>query len=76
MIPRRCLLPQTANILMGANLHRIHPIQFGSVIEKMVMVHGLRHKVFCARFHIKGHQRIRIKALRFPQRADVLIAKL
>ena len=38
-------LPQGQDILVGAHVHAVHPVDFGIIVEKVVMVDRLGHQV-------------------------------
>ena len=65
--------PQAADILVRANLHGVEAVELGRIVEEVVVVHRLAHKIPCTGFDIEIHQGIGIKVFRFPQRADILI---
>ena len=70
-----CLLPTTADILMGTNFHRIEPVEAGWEVKKVIVMGRLPDKIAGARFDIQVHQPIRVKLFRLPQCAQVFIAE-
>ena len=72
----RSRFPQSADVLLGTDLHGIEAVDFRIVVEEVVVVHSLGHKVTGASAVIQIHQFFGLEIFRFPQLADVLIAKL
>ena len=70
------ILPHAADIFVRTHIHGVEPVQTRSVIEKMVVVHGLCHEISGTGFFVQLHQLFRVEIFRLPKSADILIAKL
>ena len=68
--------PQGADILAGADVHGVEGVDFRIVVEEVVMMHGLGHKVAGAGPVVQIHQLVGVEVLGLPQGADVLVAEL
>ena len=66
-------LPQGQDILPRSNVHTVHAVDFGVIVKEMVMMHCLGHQVPGPGLVVFCHQCVRIKLLRLPQGADILI---
>jgi hypothetical protein len=58
---------------MRAHLDGVPGMKLGIPQIKVVVMHPQADEIFCPRFDIKGHQRIGIPPLGFPERDDVLV---
>ena len=67
--------PHAADVLVGADFHGVEAVELGGIVKKVIVMHGLSHKVPRARLDIKVHQRVGVEFLRFPEGAEVLIAE-
>ena len=72
----RSLLPESADVLVGAHIHGIEVIVLRLKVKEMVVVGCLSHEESCACFVIALHKTFGVKVFGLPQSTDVLVAKL
>ena len=68
-------LPQGQDILVGTHIHAVHAVEFGIIVEEMIMMGCLGHQVPGSCLVILCDQCVRIKLLRLPQGADILVSE-
>ena len=71
----RSRFPQGQNVLMRAYVDAVHAVDFGVVVEEMVMMCALRHEIAGAGLIVSVHQRFRVEGLSLPQFAQILVAE-
>ena len=69
------LLPQSTDIFVRSHLHGIEPVDSGIIVEKVVVMGGLRHKIPCSRIVIQLHQFFRTEIFRLPECTDILVSE-
>lgn len=69
-------LPKSADIFARTHFHRVERVNLRIIVEEVVMVHSLGHKIPGACTIVQVHQLIGIEILCFPKSADILISKL
>ena len=68
-------LPQGQNILLGAHVLAVHPVQLGIVVEEVIVMGALAHEITGTGIVVFFHQPFGVKLFRFPQGTDVFIAE-
>lgn len=74
-LPDGGLLPEADYVFTRPHVCGIPWMDLRGVIEEIVMVHGLRHEIFCPCFRIQVHQAVGIEVLGLPELYDVLVSE-